>query len=273
MKKAFDIIRTILVWTVVLFAISMFVFTIFSVTTINRNDRTLFGYKMFIVTTDSMQATDFSSGDLIFIKPVDPDTLQAGDIITFTAKNRQEETMTHKIRVRATDLRGNPGFVTYGTTTNTDDENIVLYDDILGKYAFRIAGLGRIFSFLRSPLGFFLCIFLPIAAIVVYEVIHFFTVLRKSKEEQEMPSETEQPQVEQPIVRSEYELLLAELQTLQAQMAEIKQALRKPIPVRVYQKKISVRAIYSKSEIKKPKNPPHHSQQNTKGVHIVHKDQ
>ena len=65
MKKAMNIIRSILVWLVVLVAVSMMIFTVISVRTFNRNDRSLFGYKMYVVNSDSMAATDFGSGDLI----------------------------------------------------------------------------------------------------------------------------------------------------------------------------------------------------------------
>ena len=56
----------------------MMVFTIVSVTTFDRNDRALFGYKMYIVRSDSMSATDFKAGDLILVRSVDPATLQEG---------------------------------------------------------------------------------------------------------------------------------------------------------------------------------------------------
>ena len=57
MKKVFNIIKTTLVWLIVLLAVSMMIFTVVSVTTFNRNDRSLFGYKMYIVNSDSMAAT------------------------------------------------------------------------------------------------------------------------------------------------------------------------------------------------------------------------
>ena len=81
-------------------AVAMMIFTIISVTTFDRNERSLFGYQMFIVRTDSMKATDFDAGDLIFTKRVDPATLQEGDIIAFRSTNPENfgEVVTHKIR-------------------------------------------------------------------------------------------------------------------------------------------------------------------------------
>ena len=82
MKKVLNIIKNIFVWLVVLLAVCMMIFTIVSVNSFDRTDRDIFGYKAFIVRSDSMSATDFSAGDLILVKEVDPATLKAGDIIS-----------------------------------------------------------------------------------------------------------------------------------------------------------------------------------------------
>ena len=82
MKKALSIIKTTFVWLIVLLAVTMMIFTVISCTTFNRNDRSLFGYKMYIVNTDSMAATDFNAGSLILVKEIAPSTLKEGDIIT-----------------------------------------------------------------------------------------------------------------------------------------------------------------------------------------------
>ena len=143
MKKALNIIKNTFVWLMVLLAVSMMIFTVISCTTFNRNDRSLFGYKMYIVNSESMAATDFNAGALIFVKEVDPATLKEGDIITFMSQDTDSfgETITHKIRTVTTDAEGNPGFITYGTTTNTDDETIVTFPYVLGKYQSNIPGL------------------------------------------------------------------------------------------------------------------------------------
>ena len=51
MKKALHIIGKIFTYLVVALAIFMMIFTVISVSTFNRNDRDLFGYKAFIVKT------------------------------------------------------------------------------------------------------------------------------------------------------------------------------------------------------------------------------
>lgn len=220
MKKALNIIKTTLVWLVILLAISMMIFTVVSVTTFNRNDRDIFGYKMYIVNSDSMAKTDFNAGALILVKEIDPATLKAGDIITYMSQDSDSfgETITHKIRKLTTDAEGNPGFVTYGTTTGTDDDTIVTYPYILGKYEGHIAGLGSFFNFLKTTPGYFICIFIPFMLIILYEGIKFFNLFRRYRQEQ-----LEEMQAERDLIESEKAenaKMLEELKALKAQLEE-----------------------------------------------------
>lgn len=220
MKKVLNIAKTVLVWLVVAFAVFMMVFTVFSVATFNRNDRSIFGYKLYIVNSDSMAATDFQAGSLIFVKEVDPATLQEGDIIAYMSQNTHNfgQTVTHKIRKLTTDAQGAPGFVTYGTTTNTDDEAIVTYPYVLGKYESNIPGLGTFFNFLKTTTGYFVCIFIPFMLIILYEAIRFFQLFRKYKKEQmdQLQAEKDQLAAE----REENARMLEELKALKAQLED-----------------------------------------------------
>ena len=218
MKKALNIIKTTFVWLMVLLAVMMMIFTVISCTTFNRNDRSLFGYKMYIVNSDSMAKTDFNAGDLILVKEVDPSTLKEGDIITFMSQDTDSfgETITHKIRKVTIDAEGNPGFVTYGTTTDTDDETIVTYPYVLGQYQSHIAGLGTFFNFLKTTPGYFVCIFTPFMLIILYEGVKFFNLFRRYKKEQmdEMQAERDKIEAE----KLENAKMLEELRALKAQL-------------------------------------------------------
>lgn len=191
------------------------VFTVISVTTFNRNDRSLFGVKMYIVTSDSMAATDFKAGSLILVKEVDHSTLQEGDIITFMSQDTDSfgETITHKIRTLTTDAEGNPGFITYGTTTGVNDDTVVTYPYVLGKYQRQIPGLGTFFNFLKTTPGYFLCIFTPFMVIILYEGVKFFNLFRRYKQEQ-MQEERDKIEAE----REENAKMPGELKTLKAQL-------------------------------------------------------
>lgn len=218
MKKVLNIIKTTLVWMVVALAVFMMIFTIVSVRTFDRNDRDLFGYKAYIVNTDSMSATDFDAGDLILVKEVDPSTLQEGDIISYISQNTESfgENITHKIRKITTDAEGNPGFITYGTTTDTDDETIVTYPYVLGKYTSRLKGVGTFFNFLKTTPGYFVCIFVPFMLLVIYQGINFLRLFRRYKKEQMEEMQAERDKIE--AEREENAKMLAELQALKAKL-------------------------------------------------------
>ncbi len=220
MKKAFNIVKTAFVWLVVLLAVSMMIFTVISVTTFNRNDRDLFGYKMYIVNSDSMAATDFRAGSLIFVKEVDPSTLKEGDIISFMSQDTDSfgETVTHKIRTLTTDAEGNPGFVTYGTTTDTDDDIIVTYPYVLGKYQGHLAYVGTFFNFLKTTPGYFVCIFVPFMLIILYEGVKFFALFRRYKKEQMEQMQAEKDKLE--AERAENARMLEELKALKAELQD-----------------------------------------------------
>ena len=70
--KVWNIIKSVIVWLIVALAACMMIFTIVSVATFDRADRNLFGFKAFIVLSDSMKKTDFNAGDLVLVKEVDP---------------------------------------------------------------------------------------------------------------------------------------------------------------------------------------------------------
>lgn len=218
MKKALNIIKNTFVWLMVLLAVSMMIFTVISCTTFNRNDRSLLGYKMYIVNSNSMAATDFNAGALIFVKEVDPSTLKEGDIITFMSQDTDSfgETVTHKIRKVTTDAEGNPGFITYGTTTDTDDETIVTYPYVLGQYKSHIPGLGFFFNFLKTTPGYFVCIFTPFMLIIIYEGVKFFNLFRRYKKEQMEEMQAERDKIE--AEKAENAKMLEELRALKAQL-------------------------------------------------------
>lgn len=218
--KALKIIRCIFVWLMVALAVGMMIFTIVSVSTFDRADRNLFGYKAFIVLSDSMSKTDFSAGDLVLVKEVDPSTLKEGDIIAYTSQNTSNygETVTHKIRKITTDANGEPGFVTYGTTTDTDDETIVTYPYVLGKYQGRIPKVGTFFQFLKSTPGYIVCILIPFLLLILLEGIRCIRLFRKYKAEQQAELQAERDKIE--AERAETQRMMQELLQMKAQMAQ-----------------------------------------------------
>ena len=216
--KALRVIRNIFVWLIVAVAVCMMIFTIVSVRTFDRADRNLFGYKAFIVLSDSMSATDFDAGDLVLVKETDPATLKEGDIVAYTSQNTENygEIVTHKIRALTTDENGEPGFITYGTTTGIDDSTVVTYPYVVGKYEGSIPKVGRLFQFLKTTTGYIICIFLPFLLLILMEGLRCVRLFRQYKKEQQTELQKERDQL-----REERE----ETQRMMQELMEMKQKL------------------------------------------------
>lgn len=219
MKKALNIISTVLVWALVVATVGMMIFTLISVNTFDQANRSIFGYKFFIVRSDSMSATDFDAGDIVFVKNVDPATLQVGDIIAFTSQNSNNlgDTVTHKIREITTNAYGDPAFVTYGTKTDTNDETPVTYPYVLGKYTGRIPNVGSFFQFLKTTPGYILCIFVPFLLLILYQGFQCIQLFRTYKKEQMEELQAERAKIEEE--RRQSMEMMKELRTLKEQLA------------------------------------------------------
>lgn len=220
MKETLGKILRIFTTVLMVLSICMMIFTVISVLTFNRSDRQLFGYRAFIVLSDSMSATDFKAGDLVLTRDVDPATLQPGDIIAFTSTNDENygQTVTHKIRSLTTTADGEPGFITYGTTTGADDTAVVTYMDVLGKYAGHLAGVGKFFNFLKTTPGYILCIFVPFALLILSQSVETVRLFRRYKGEQMAELQAEKDKIAEE--RRQSAEMLAELQALRAQLGQ-----------------------------------------------------
>ena len=217
MKKTLNIAGKIVTALILTFTILVMLFTIISVNTVGQDKASLFGYKPNIVLSDSMQDT-FAVGDLEISKEVDPQTLEVGDIITFTSIDpvNYGVTVTHKIR-EITTYEGKPAFITYGTTTGVDDAYPVPFENVIGKYQFRLPKLGYFFEFLRTPAGYFTVILIPFLLLIILQAVHFFKLARQYKAEQKAEIAAQRAEVE--AQRQEAQRMKEELERLRAQMA------------------------------------------------------
>ena len=218
MKKVLNVIKTVFVWAIVALSVFMMIFTIVSVATFDRNDRNLFGYRAYIVRSDSMAATDFDAGSLILVKETDVRELKEGDIISFISQDHDSfgQTITHKIRAVTKDAQGNLAFVTYGTTTNVDDATLVTAPYVLGKYEVAIPHLGTFFNFLKTPQGYIVCIFIPFMLLILQQGVNTVKLFRRYKGEQMEEMNAEKARLEEE--RAQNARMMEELLALKAQL-------------------------------------------------------
>ena len=230
MKKTLNIALKVFTYLLVAFTVFMMLFTIITVTTVDKNDRNVFGYRFYIVQTDSMSLSEknpdqeiyFDAGDIIVSKlPKDPTALQPGDVITFMSINSTSygETITHMIReVKVSDSGRVLGYVTYGTNTGTNDEALVTPDYVLGVYVAKLPAVGRFFAFVKSVPGYITCILVPFLLLIGYNGANVIRLFRQHKREQMAEIQAEKDQIEQE--RAEAQRMMKELLELKAQLSQ-----------------------------------------------------
>ncbi len=114
----------------------------------------VFGYKLFIVMTGSMQSK-INVGDLVIVKEVDANTLKQNDIIAF--KDSVNLVTTHRI-INIKEENGEKCFETKGDYNNVADKDLVYPKDLEGKMINCIPKLGEFILFVQKPLGLSLMI-------------------------------------------------------------------------------------------------------------------
>lgn len=152
LKKAWNITTTVLVVLVVLCAVSLL-------------SSRLLGYRVFTVLSGSMEPI-YSPGDLIYVKEVDPRSVEKGDIITFVM-NEQLAVATHQV----IDIRDGEGGVRYfqtkGTANETPDMDPVHENNLIGVPQFSIPLLGYVSNFVQTPPGLYITIAVGVALIAL----------------------------------------------------------------------------------------------------------
>ena len=228
LKKISNVATRVFAWILIAFTVSMMVFTIFTVTTVDKNDRNIFGIKFYIVRTGSMSLSEnnkdmkihFNEGDIVIIKNVkDKTALQKGDVISFMSTNEESygETVTHMIYDVKTTTDGKViGYVTYGTNTGAIDSAIVEPTYVLGKYAGKLPGVGHFFAFVKSTQGYILCILIPFLLLILYNGMNVIRLFKQYKREQMADMQAERDKID--AERAENQRMMQELLALKAQL-------------------------------------------------------
>lgn len=195
-KKALKITGNVLTVAVAILVVIMTVLTVFSMVFNRDGTASVFGVQAYVVQSDSM-TPEFAAGDVIFSEEVNPEELVAGDIITFISRDSASygQTITHCIR-KVTTHNGELAFITYGIATGVDDGTPAAASDVLGRYAFRIAGLGSFFEFLKSVPGYIVCILLPFLVIIGLQVANIVSAVRAARTEKAAAAAAERSRVE-----------------------------------------------------------------------------
>ena len=124
-----EIIKIVIVALIIVF---LYTLTLIMISLKTEGQTYLFGFKVYIVDTESMQ-DEFETGDLIIIEKCDFTKLKIGDIITFTNRG---QTITHRI-VSIDEKLGK--VKTKGDSNSIEDIEQISFEDIEGIYVAKVA--------------------------------------------------------------------------------------------------------------------------------------
>ena len=143
-KKIWNVASSILVALVVLLALLLV-------------GARVVGLQVFVVLSGSMEPT-YHTGSLIYVKKVDPYTIQEGQPITFMMS--ETTVATHRV-VGIVPDEEDPTvirFRTKGDANDAEDGGLVHYKNVIGRPVFSIPYLGYVADYIQHPPGRYVAI-------------------------------------------------------------------------------------------------------------------
>lgn len=170
----------------VLIGLLMILMILTLVLRISGSNFKLFGLNVYYIATPSMEP-DLKVGDVILSKNVkDYSKLEIGDIISYNGEegSYRGKLITHQI-IDIKEENGKYIFITKGTNENSTVDPDVREDQVVSKMLFEIPLIGKLVKLLANKFAFFFILIIPLAVMLVFEIIHLFKVFNE-KEEKKM---------------------------------------------------------------------------------------
>ena len=141
----------------------------------------------YVVVTESMVPT-IGVNDAIVVKRVKDNTLNIGDIITFSSNDVYYNglTITHRVVGKQLGEDGNYLYRTKGDNNVLEDTAIVNLDSIYGKVIIRLPKIGYVYMFISSPFGLIISVVTPVILVIVYECYRIYKTMHKRYAEVEI---------------------------------------------------------------------------------------
>ena len=133
------------------------------------------GFKTYEIVSRSMEDT-INKNDIIVVKKVGKYEINENDIISFKNGN---EIITHRI-VQIENINGQTLYTTKGDNNRFKDDEKISFEQIEGKYVFKLSKLGYLMNFLKNR--YFLII---LFIILIFCFIHIINVKKRIKNREE----------------------------------------------------------------------------------------
>lgn len=174
-RKIFKLISKILKVILTIFAVGFLCIVLLQ--RVSDNKLSFFNYRMFTVVSGSMYPK-YKIGDVLVAKDIDAEDIKIGDAVSYlgTTGDVKGKVITHEVKEIEIGEDGKYSFTTQGLT-NIIEDPIVHEDQLYGKVVYKVFTLSLIYKIIRTNIGFFICIVLPLMFIIISEII--LTLLEK----------------------------------------------------------------------------------------------
>lgn len=154
-KKFLNIILYIILIPTILFSL----FLMFGELGDSKKNPSFFNISLYSVVSESMSPRIKVNDIVVVKKGYSNDEFREGNIITFKKDNG--EIVTHRIeKIVLSDLQNS--YITKGDNNETVDEEVVRYEDIIGKVIYVMPNLGNMFALLKNKYFFASCMIILI---------------------------------------------------------------------------------------------------------------
>lgn len=144
----------------------------------------LFGLKAFCIISGSMKP-EINVNDVIIVKKVQQEELHINDIISF---KMNEEIITHRIINVQKENDEKVYYVTKGDANNTEDTEKITFENIEGKYIFKIEKIGYLITAIQNKITL-IVVMTMLAILYVIEQRNTKKKEKRSKEREEYENE------------------------------------------------------------------------------------
>lgn len=129
------------------------------------------GYTVFRITTGSMKPS-YDTDTLILVKKTDPSEIQVGDVISFYSSDPALEGAVNTHRVTKIEQDGTEWkYTTKGDANNVPDQYGTDSEALIGKVVASSLILGKLARLVSNPLIFIPVILIPLAVILISNMI------------------------------------------------------------------------------------------------------
>lgn len=170
MKRVFQWLATLLLVVVILACVAIFIVP-------------HFGWRIDVVYGGSMEPS-IHLGSLVTIKPVEPQDISVGDVITYSSGTESGMVITHRVIEVIDD--GSLSFRTQGDANEDPDAYAVPSQNIVGRVWFSVPYVGYALDFIKKPLGFGLLIGIPAAIIIGMELKNIVNAISDMRQKRRM---------------------------------------------------------------------------------------